>query len=136
MRLAALLGLCATLQAPQPKPTFCIDYRPALVARISHAVATEEGWGRPGSIATRYNNPGCIKFAGQRGASRGDKGYAKFSTPERGWYELTHWFETRAQLPLGKALWIYNPDKAYRDKIIRRTHTSASTVIAAGVVCQ
>lgn len=66
------------------------------------AMKEYEGWGGPGSIVSgrvyptgtpsfRNNNPGNLKFAGQRGAVKApDSDFAKFLTYEAGWAALIH----------------------------------------------
>jgi hypothetical protein len=44
--------------------------------------------GAKGSIADRLNNPGNLRYAGQKGATEGDYGFAKFKTLEDGWKAL------------------------------------------------
>ena len=41
--------------------------------------------GKKGSLADRNNNPGNLIFANQKGATVGEKGFAKFSTPQDGY---------------------------------------------------
>jgi hypothetical protein len=40
------------------------------------------------TLADRNNNPGNLRFAGQRGAVLGDKGFARFNTPQDGFNAL------------------------------------------------
>lgn len=40
------------------------------------------------SISERLNNPGNLKFAGQAGATLGERGFAKFNTPQEGFLAL------------------------------------------------
>jgi hypothetical protein len=47
------------------------------------AMAQFEG-GKPNDLNVRQNNPINLKFAGQPGATMGEKGFAKFATPEAG----------------------------------------------------
>lgn len=42
----------------------------------------------PNSLAARNNNPGNLRFIGQKGATRGDKGFAKFESYEAGMQAL------------------------------------------------
>lgn len=55
---------------------------------IKKEIARIEGYGVKGSLAQRQNNPGNLKYAGQPGAVRGDKGFAKFPTPQAGFQAL------------------------------------------------
>jgi hypothetical protein len=49
-------------------------------------IARIEGW--PAGLPGRLNNPGSLAFAGQRGAVRGDRGFARFSDDATGWDAL------------------------------------------------
>ena len=40
--------------------------------------------GKQAPLSVRNNNPGNLKLMGQKGATEGEKGYAKFETPEQG----------------------------------------------------
>ena len=40
------------------------------------------------TLADRNNNPGNLRFAGQKGAILGDKGFARFPTPQDGFNAL------------------------------------------------
>lgn len=61
---------------------------------LIQAIAKEEGYGIPGDIPTRDNNPGDIeagRFATQEGATSVDahnRRFAVFSTPEEGFNAL------------------------------------------------
>lgn len=43
---------------------------------------------KPNTIAHRMNNPGNLRFAGQRNATKGEQGFAKFDSPLSGWEGL------------------------------------------------
>lgn len=60
----------------------------SLLSEWARAIAAFEGWGKSGSLAQRNNNPGNLRYAGQSGAVQGERGFAKFSTPEAGWAAL------------------------------------------------
>lgn len=45
------------------------------------------------TLASRNNNPGNLRFANQEGAIPGDKGFAKFETPEDGYVALQNQIE-------------------------------------------
>ena len=40
------------------------------------------------SLAVANNNPGNLRYVGQVGATQGEKGFAKFNTPEAGYEAL------------------------------------------------
>jgi len=54
---------------------------------LARAIATFEGYFRPGTVANRNNNPGNLR-AGPRAVGKDDRGYAVYRTPEDGWEDL------------------------------------------------
>lgn len=60
----------------------------ARIARIARAISRQEGWNKDGTLVRRLNNPGALKYVGQKNAVRGKNGYASFETPEDGWSAL------------------------------------------------
>lgn len=62
-------------------------------------------------LASRNNNPGNLAFKGQPGASAGDKGFAKFDSPEAGYVALTKQIQLDQSrgLPLGAFIAKYAP---------------------------
>ena len=57
-----------------------IDYVTSQVQKISQAIARAEGFGVPGALPTRSNNPGDLKLDG--------RAITEFATPEEGWAAL------------------------------------------------
>jgi hypothetical protein len=57
----------------------------SLTESISQAIATMEGWFKPGTIAQRNNNPGNLRMWGNLPVV---DGYAVFPTPDAGWAAL------------------------------------------------
>lgn len=55
------------------------------VSELAEAIARFEGFGKPGSLATRNNNPGNIRSWGSLPTR---DGYVVFPTPEAGWAAL------------------------------------------------
>ena len=82
-----------------------IDTRPAVRSRIISTQARFEN-------CAALKNPGCLKFAGQPGATRGRNGYARFSSLENGYRALYRWWDRRGCAPVGKSLGRYNPSRA------------------------
>jgi hypothetical protein len=59
-----------------------------VVERMAEAIKQFEGWA-PGSRSFRNNNPGNIKYAGQKGTvGQDEQGHAIFDTYESGWNAL------------------------------------------------
>lgn len=59
------------------------------IESIAQAIATFEGFFRPGSRAQRNNNPGNLRYVGQPDAIGADgAGYAIFPAVEAGWEAL------------------------------------------------
>lgn len=60
----------------------------ASVVDLANAIATFEGFYKPGTIAARNNNPGNLRAGiGQAGV---DGGFAVFNAPADGWNALYH----------------------------------------------
>lgn len=55
----------------------------AAAAAIADAITRQEGAG-PGTLATRNNNPGNLRFVGQHGAVQGEGGFAAFPSADAG----------------------------------------------------
>lgn len=60
------------------------------VDQLAQAIATMEGYYKPGSLAQRNNNPGNLRTWGSRPIVNG---YAYFDTPEQGWAALRRQIE-------------------------------------------
>jgi hypothetical protein len=59
------------------------------VEQFARAIADHEGFTSGASgLARVNNNPGNLKYIGQHGAVRGEKGFAKFATLQDGWDAL------------------------------------------------
>jgi hypothetical protein len=58
------------------------------IGRLAGALARAEGWGQADSLVRRLHNPGGLVYAGQRDASKGPGGYARFKTDLDGWHAL------------------------------------------------
>ncbi len=64
------------------------------VQEFAKAIAKAEGYGRAGTIPTRYHNPGDLKavkgykFPGQAGVGKG--GHVRFVNDAAGWNALIH----------------------------------------------
>jgi hypothetical protein len=64
-----------------------------MIEKLAEAIATMEGFYKPGSVANRLNNPGNLVYAGQRfakarpitGADGKVRTYCKFEEAEEGW---------------------------------------------------
>lgn len=52
---------------------------------FAHLISRAEGFGVPGSLPTRLNNPCALVYAGQPSARRSTTPYAAFDRAEAGW---------------------------------------------------
>jgi hypothetical protein len=52
---------------------------------LAHAIAFAEGFGLPGTVPTRANNPGDLKVPGWKGPVTGDEGISVLPTEADGW---------------------------------------------------
>jgi hypothetical protein len=55
----------------------------AAALKLASAIQTQEGY-FPGSLSFRNNNPGNLRFVGQRGAVAGDGGFAAYPSYKEG----------------------------------------------------
>lgn len=62
--------------------------------KISHSIATFEGFYKPGSRAQRNNNPGNLRRAGDNGID--DNRYGRYSDASLGWAALNN--DVRAKI--------------------------------------
>jgi len=99
---------------------------------LARAIAEFEGFYRAGSRAQRNNNPGNLKYRGQRGAVGADRqGYAIFSSVEAGWEALRRQIELDARRGLTLEQFINkyappseNPTSNYLRYVVARTGLS------------
>jgi hypothetical protein len=87
--LPATIAVCLWLWHPLPAKAPQSVYVPGNCPMrwpLAVRIARIEGW--PAGLPGRLNNPGSLAFAGQRGAVRGDRGFARFTSPEEGWRAL------------------------------------------------
>jgi len=63
------------------------------------------------TLADRNNNPGNLRFAGQTGAVLGDKGFARFPTPQDGFNALKRQIvlDAKRSLTAGQFIFKYAP---------------------------
>lgn len=67
----------------------------------------------------KWNNPGCLKFAHQKGANRGPNGYAVFKSKSLGEEALAARIEKGNGMNVGHFLRKYNPGKkGYVKKVL------------------
>jgi len=64
----------------------------SLIDDLAQAIATFEGYFKPGTVAARNNNPGNLR-AGPRAIGKDERGYAIYATPEDGWADLKRQIE-------------------------------------------
>lgn len=85
---------------------------------LSSHISQLEGYSKKGTLAQRQNNPGNLKFVGQAGATKGEKGFAKFATPVHGQAALENQIKLDASrgLSLEKFIYKYAPPKENNTK--------------------
>jgi len=69
------------------------------VENIARAIATFEGFFKPGTLAERNNNPGNLR---SWGSTPIQDGYAHFATADKGWAALRH--QVRLNISRGLSL--------------------------------
>lgn len=86
---------------------------------LAEAIAHAEGFGVPGAVPTRANNPGDIKPINWKGATTGTEGIAVFQDVATGWAALEHELDIiRAR----KSHW-YVPSMTIREMAAKWTGT-------------
>lgn len=88
-------------------------------------------------LAYVNNNPGNLKFVGQTGAVRGEKGFARFRSPQEGFNALIRQVKLDASRGLSLAKFVHkfappseNNTRLYIAQLAKRLGVSASTPIA------
>jgi hypothetical protein len=77
----------------------------SVISKMANAIKEFEGW-VPGSRSYRNNNPGNLKYAGQKGATGQDEtGHAIFDTYQSGWNALMN----QLKLAFSGTSLFYNP---------------------------
>lgn len=65
------------------------ETRNPLIEELAAAIARQEGYGRPGTLPTRYRNPGAIRKPSWMPEARTDeRGFVIFDSDEQGWDAL------------------------------------------------
>ena len=84
-----------------------------MATTLATLIAHMEGWGSSGVPATLNNNPGNLRYAGQREATGQAYGFAVFPTPEAGWRALERQLQLDAAAgdTLEKFIYEYAPPK-------------------------
>jgi len=109
-----------------------------VVSDTNQAVVIPQNIGNSkNQLAWRNNNPGNIRYVGQKGAVRGANGFAKFETPEAGFNELLSLVNRRQSQGHTVSSFInqYAPSfenntNAYLTRIVRETGASPNTPLA------
>lgn len=104
--LDIILGVKEASAAELPKAT---DTK----HKLANAIATYEGYKKTGTLADRQRNPGNLRFAGQKNAVKGEKGFAKFKTHQDGFNALIAQIKLDANrnLTLRQFIYKYAPPK-------------------------
>lgn len=104
--LDIILGIKEASAAELPKAT---DSK----QKLANAIATLEGYKKTGTLADRQRNPGNLRFAGQKNAVKGDKGFAKFKTHQDGFNALVAQIklDSNRNLTLRQFIYKYAPPK-------------------------
>lgn len=58
------------------------------MSKLAHLIAQEEGFGIPGSIPTRYNNPGDLRHSPHSFHKGDPQGIGQIDSVEHGWEDL------------------------------------------------
>ena len=97
----------------------------SLVSKLAQLIAKQEGFGVPGAIPTRQNNPGDLEHAPGE-SHEGTGAIGSFATPEDGWAALERQLTLYAErgLTVGEAIAAFAPP------------TENDTASYIGFICQ
>jgi hypothetical protein len=82
------------------------------MSKLAHLIAQEEGYGIPGSLPTRDNNPGDLRHSPHSFHTPSDpNAIGKIDTVEHGWEDLERQLELFAQrgMTLRQAIYTFAP---------------------------
>lgn len=81
------------------------------VSKLARLIAQEEGFGIPGAIPTRNNNPGDLRHSPHSCHPGDPSAIGKIATPEEGWADLERQLRLFAErgLTLRQAIEIFAP---------------------------
>lgn len=81
------------------------------MSKLAQLIAKEEGFGIPGSVPTRDNNPGDLRHSPHASHPGDPDGIGVIDTPEHGWADLERQLEIYAArwLTLRECIAIYAP---------------------------
>lgn len=101
----------ASLLNLNPNSAFAQD----LIVPLAGAISTNEGyWNGTSKVAIKNNNPGNLKYVGQKGATEDDRGFAVFQTPEEGAQalvnDLTIKYNSGKYATINDLMSVYSPD--------------------------
>ena len=82
------------------------------MSRLAHLIAKEEGYGIPGAVPTRNNNPGDLRHSPHSFHKPNDpNGIGQIDTPEDGWADLERQLQLYAErgMSLQEAIYDFAP---------------------------
>jgi hypothetical protein len=82
------------------------------MSKLAHLIAEEEGYGIPGSLPTRNNNPGDLRHSPHSFHKPGEpNSIGKIDTPEDGWADLERQLRLFAErgMTLKEAIYTFAP---------------------------
>lgn len=106
-----------------------------MTSKLALAVSKMEGFGIPGALPTRNNNPGDLRHApGEMHSPDSPDAVGSFATPEEGWAELERQIQIDADRGLTLRTFVYtyappneNDSQRYLDFLCAQTNCSADT---------
>jgi len=101
---------------------------------LAQLIGRYEGFGRPGTVATRNNNPGNLKYVSWSETKTGldSRGFAIYSSEEDGWADLHTFLESKSHLTISELMYLYAPPgenstESYISFIAKQLGVSRST---------
>lgn len=92
------------------------------MSRLAHLIAQEEGYGVPGSVPTRDNNPGDLRHSPHSFHKGDPNGIGQIDTPEDGWADLERQLKLYADRKMTLRAMIYDyapPEENHSEEYLR-----------------
>jgi hypothetical protein len=106
------------------------------MSKLAHLIAQEEGYGIPGALPTRDNNPGDLRHSPHSFHTGDPNAIGQIPTPEEGWADLERQLKLFAErgLTLQEAIYEFAPENennsaAYLDFVCHGLGCGADTLV-------
>jgi hypothetical protein len=107
------------------------------MSKLAHLIAQEEGYGIPGALPTRDNNPGDLRHSPHSLHAGDPDAIGQINTPENGWADLERQLQLFAHRGMSLRAAIYqfappseNDSERYLNFVCQGLGVSADTSVA------